>query len=293
MRSPLSRESSQISLDLFERLVNPKLVTGIARKTLDRYVARRRKMQARRRGETVSAETIKKDLRTIRAALTYAHEWGYLPVVPKMPKVDGFESEKRFVLPEHFDAMLSHTGVAEHPANQGYEPGLWWDARLSLLWVAPNRIAAMLLLQWDDLDVEAGTITSQAADNKQKKRHRACVLEVVIEKLQLIRRFDPRIFPWENTRRTLYRQYHRIQQAAGIHLPCDGDHEHAESCHVYGFHDFRRSFATLNGELPVSFQQNQMGHSSYATTLKYVKFAEQQRTYAEQLHLPASMHKQA
>ena len=68
-----SRESSQISLDLFERLVNPRLVIGIARKTLDQHVARRRKMPGRRRGETVSAETIKKDLRTIRAALTYAY----------------------------------------------------------------------------------------------------------------------------------------------------------------------------------------------------------------------------
>jgi len=257
--------------------VNPKLVTGIARKTLDRYMARRRKMPGRRRGDTVSAETIKKDLRTIRAALTYAHEWGYLPVVPKMPKVDGFEAEKRFVLPEHFGAMLSHTDVTEHPANQGYEPGLWWDA--------------MLLLLWDDLDTDAGTITSQAADNKQRKRHLACVPEVVIEKLQLIRLFDPRIFPWENTRWTLYRQYHRIQRAAGIHLPCDGDH--AESCHVYGFHDFRRSFATLNGELPISFQKNQMGHSSYSTTMRYAKFTERQRTYAERLHLPESMHKQA
>lgn len=62
--------------------------------------------------------------------------------------------------------------------------------------------------------------------------------------LKVIQSADPRLLPWNHARRTLDREFHRIQKAAGIHLDCSEDHEHSPECHLYGFHDLRRAHAT-------------------------------------------------
>lgn len=293
MRSSRSRESTTQALDLFEKLAKPCLVQGITTKTLQKFASSRASQPGKKSGDKVAAATIQKELRTIRAALAYAHQWQYLAVVPMMPRVEGFESEKRFVTPEHFGAMLEQCKTAALPGNVGYPASDWWDALLSLLWVAPNRITAMLALRWDDFDLEAGFVVTPAQTNKQKRDHRACVPAVVVEKLRGIKRFGEMVFPWSYGESTLYRQFFKIQTAAGIKLHCNGNHEHTEACHMYGFHDFRRSFATFNDELPASLKQSQMGHSTYATTQRYEKFAKQQATFAERLHLPEALQRKA
>ncbi|MGE5191557.1 MAG: hypothetical protein ACM3U2_03590 [Deltaproteobacteria bacterium] len=75
----------------------------------------------------------------------------------------------------------------------------------------------------------------------------------------------------------------------GIKLDCTGDHEHTDTCHFYRLHDFRRSFATLNHELPASLKQSQTGHSSHATTQRYEQFAKSQENFAGKIYLPPSM----
>lgn len=289
MRSVRSRKSATEALDSFEELVAPCLVRGITDKDLQRYAGKRALMPGHKPGSKVAAATILKELRTVRAALSYAHQWHYLPVVPMLPKVDGFESDKRFVTVEHFDAMLANVAAAGKPADTGYPPADWWDALLSLLWVAPNRIEAALSLRWEHVDLEGGVILTTARSTKQKRDHRACIPPVVADKLRRIKRFSPIVFPWSYGESTLYRHFWRIQAAAGIHLTCTGEHGHTDACHFYGFHDFRRSFATLNDELPTSMKQGQMGHSSYATTQRYEKFAKSRVNFASKIYLSPSM----
>lgn len=291
MRSERSRESSIQALDKFEELASPCLVRGITSKDLQRYAGKRAVMQGHKPGSKMAAATILKELRTVRAALSYAHQWQYLPVVPDLPSVDGFESDKRFVTVEHFDAMLANLSAAKRPTDVGCSTAEWWDALLSLLWVAPNRIQAMLSLRWENVDLDGGTILTTARSTKQKRDHRACLPQVVADKLRLIRRFEPRLFAWNYGESTLYRQFFKIQKAAGIKLVCTGEHECTDSCQYYGFHDFRRSFATLNEDLPASMKQGQMGHSSYATTQRYEQFAKSRQNFAGKIYLPPSMQK--
>jgi integrase len=104
------------------------------------------------------------------------------------------------------------------------------------------------------------------------------------------------VFPWNHNRRTLDTEFHRIQLAAlvkkpdgtegRIHLPCDESHEHTEACHVYGFHDLRRAFATMNADkLTPDALQALMRHKSYQTTQVYINMARQMDAAVASLHV--------
>src|SRR5262245_30583560 len=82
MRSELSRVEAKRCLKRFHEVCKPVMVRGIDRRMLDEYVAKRRNDRGKKKGEVVSAETIRKELRTIRAALSQAHQWGWLRTVP-------------------------------------------------------------------------------------------------------------------------------------------------------------------------------------------------------------------
>jgi integrase len=278
--------------------MKPRHVGLIDRRTLDQYAAKRLKDPGRKPGDTLAAATVKKDLRTIRAALSIAHQWNYLNAIPSLPDVPGLESDKRFVSLDHFEALLE----VLDPATEGhfeprrptvasvpFEPADWWRALLVTLWVSGMRIGAVMALKWSDVDLEAGTAMSRAKDNKSKKDQRVD-LRAAVELLRKLKSFDARVFPWDRDRTALYSHFAKLQTAAGIHLPCPGEHEHTDRCHLYGFHDFRRAHATYNyGRVSDRDLQSQMGHASFATTQRYIKFAEQHREKAYDVLLPKSL----
>jgi integrase len=284
MRASSSREVAVQVLDRFAEVAKPGHVGDVTFNMLNNYVNTRMKERGKVPGSTLSAASIKKELRTIRAALSFALASGMIPSIPLFPSPPGFETEKRHVTPEHLDAMLAHLDAAKFPRDAGYPASGWWDALLTMLWFAPNRIQSILTLHWDDIDLEAGTVRTRATDTKQKRTHVAQIPAVVVEKLKVIRRFSPVVFPWPHGKSTLYHDFFRIQKAAGIKLHCDGDHECTTACQFYGFHDFRRSFATFNelNNLPASFVQSQMGHSTFATTMKYIQASREQVRHVDQ-----------
>ena len=199
----------------------------------------------------------------------------------------------QLVLRSQISLMFANVAAAGKPADTGY-PAEWWrDALLSLLWVVPNRIEAALSLRWEHMDLDSRIILTTARSTKQKRDHRACLPPVVAEKLRRIKQFSPMVFPWRYGESTLYRHFFKIETAAGIKLTCTGEHDHTEACHFYGFHGYRRSFATLNDELPASMKQGQMGHSSYAMTQRYERYADSRANFASKIYLPPSMTKAA
>jgi len=115
---------------------------------------------------------------------------------------------------------------------------------------------------------------------------------VVVEHLKALRSFSPLVFPWTRHERQLWTEFATIQVAAGIHLDCSADHEHSDGCHLYGFHDLRRAFATLNAPaLSADALQKLMRHKSYLTTQRYINMADQLTTAVEVLHVPANLQK--
>jgi hypothetical protein len=111
---------------------------------------------------------------------------------------------------------------------------------------------------------------------------------VVVEYLKKIVGDGPLVFPWDHDPRTLWVEFTRIQQGAGIHLTCREKHDHTPSCHVYGFHDFRRAFATVNApRLKPEVLQRLMRHKSYQTTQKfYINPTSQMQDAVSDMPLP-------
>lgn len=171
-RSEHSRYLAGRSFDLFEKLIAPKYVSRVDEKALDTFVAKRLKMRGKKKGDTVSAETVKKELRTIRAALTYAVRWRYLAIVPAKPEVDGYGKDKLFVTEKHFDAIMRHCNAARLPQDLNCSPTDFWQVLLATAWVTGMRRSALLAILWDDVDLEAGIIVSRYRENKAKRDQR-------------------------------------------------------------------------------------------------------------------------
>ena len=131
------------------------------------------------------------------------------------------------------------------------------------------------------------TSITRHADNKGKRDDVMRLHTVVLEHLRGIASFEPVVFPWYHSREGLWTHFGKIQRAAGIHLPCHEKHVHTPSCHVYGFHDLRRAFATVNAEtLSADALQSLMRHKSYTTTQRYINMARQLDRAVETLHVP-------
>src|SRR5262249_51220578 len=137
------------------------------------------------------------------------------------------------------------------------------------------------------LDLDAGTAINRAEHNKGRRDELVKLHPVVIDHLRKLAGFTLTVFPWNHDQRTLYTQFARIQEAAGIHLSCDKEHEHTRFCHVYGFHHLRRAFATMNADkLTPDALQALLRHKSYLTTQKYINMARQMDTAVAALHVP-------
>jgi integrase len=174
-----------------------------------------------------------------------------------------------YVTPEHFAAIYKACDSARMPEDQPYPAADWWRGLIVLAYMTGWRIGDVLGLARQDVDLKEGTAVTrcETEGNKGKRDEQVKLAPVVVEHLTRLAALDPGMFPWNHNLRTLDEEWLRIQQAAGIHLPCRKKHEHTEHCHAYGFRDLRRAFATMNASrLSADALQSLMRHKSYQTT---------------------------
>jgi integrase len=283
-----TRDEAETCLDHFERVVKPKNMLGITTEHVDRYVAARRQEPGKKKGECVSPATINKELRHVKAALAKAKKWKMLRELPDFDFERQVQKLPTYMTPEHFAAVYAACGQAKLPRDlQGATAADWWRGVLVTGYMTGWRIGDMLALRRDDLDLDAGTAVTRGEDNKGKRDERVELHPAVVGHLKRLAGFGPLVFPWDYHRRTLDTEWHRIQEAAGVHLPCHAKHEHTDACHVYGFHDLRRAFATQNAQaLGGDVLQAMMRHKSYETTKVYINLAPQMTGAAAKLHVP-------
>jgi integrase len=282
-----TRPQVERSLNHFEQLVKPVRIFAITTAHVDDFVAARRQQPGEKKGSLVSPATVNHELRHVRAALAVAAEWGYLPKLPRFRAEREAKRLPTYVTGEHFAAIYRACDTARLPRGLPYPPADWWRGLIVYGYMTGWRISDMLGLRRDDLDLEGGYAVTRYEDNKPNRDDRVKLHPVVVEHLRRLPGFTPTVFPWNYNPRTLDRAFHRVQRAAGIHLACPGRHEHSPSCHVYGFHDLRRAFATMNAaRLTPDTLQALMRHKSYTTTQLYINMARQVDEAAAALHVP-------
>jgi integrase len=199
-----------------------------------------------------------------------------------------------YVTGDHFAAIYGACGEARFPQVQGIDPGDWWRALIVMAYMTGWRISDLLGLRRDDLDLKAGTAITRAEDNKGKRDELVKLNPVVVDHLTKLAGFGSHVFAWDHGGVTLYRVFAGIQEAAGIHLPCHDEHQHTRYCHVYGFHDLRRAFATMNADrLSADALQKLMRHKSYTTTQVYINLACQMDEAVANLYVPDVLRKKA
>jgi integrase len=282
-----TRDQVKTCLDHFERLINPKRVATLTTQAVDDFIAARRKEPGKKGGSLLSPASINHDLRHIKATLKVAVEWGYLPVLPKFRMEKVPKKLPTYTTGDHFAAIYKACEQAKMPTGLACSPADWWRALIVMGYMTGWRISDMLGLWRDDLNLEAGTAITRWGSNKGKRDELVKLHPVVVEHLRKLAGFDPRVFPWNHNRRTLQTEFAKIQEAAKIKLPCTEAHEHTRFCHVYGFHDLRRAFATMNADkLTPDALQALMRHKSYQTTQVYINMARQMDEAVASLHVP-------
>jgi integrase len=118
-------------------------------------------------GSKVSPATVNRELRHVKAFLRVAHDWGYLPAVPKVRMVREPEKIGPVMTPEHFQAIYAACDSAGRPGGLPCPPAEWWRAMLTFLLTTGWRIEEALAFRRDDLDLATGRIVTRTADNKR------------------------------------------------------------------------------------------------------------------------------
>lgn len=285
--APNTRRQVINALNHFERIVNPRLMKSIKTQAIDIYRAQRRAEGGKKRESIVSRATVNKELRHLRAVLRKARKWGYIDAIVDFD----FEKEPKklpqFVTPEHFAAIYKACDVAKVPEGATYHAADWWRGLIVMAYMTGWRISELMGLTRDDLDLEKGEAITRADVNKGKRDEAVKLHPVVVAHLAKLKGFTPKVFSWRQSQYRLMAEFASIQEAAGIHLTCQGKHEHTRYCHVYGFHDLRRAFATMNAaKLTPDALQALMRHKSYQTTQRYINMSRQLDAAVDSLHVP-------
>lgn len=274
---PQTKRLTLEALNHFERLVKPKKMVSIKTQAIDTFIARRRTERGKKPKSTISPATVNRQLRHLKAVMRIAKDWKYLTEVPKFRMLREPGKLVRFITPEHFAALYKACEDAEWPDDLANVAAAdWWRGLLVFGYMTGWRINEILSLRREDLDLDAGAAITRADDNKGKRDERTKLHAVIVEHLRRLPGFDRMVFRWSRSSEHLYEQFHTLQKAAGIKLDP-----------LYGFHDLRRAFATMNAKrLTADSLQKLMRHKSYATTQRYINMASQLDEAVDALHVP-------
>jgi integrase len=274
-----TRGDALIVLGHFERIIKPARVQAVTSKTIADYVAQRRTESGMRPGTLVSPATINKELRTLRAMFRTAKKWKYLHEPPEFDFQKEPEKLATYIPPEDLAALYGACDKAKYPRGLPYSAGDWWRALLVAAYMTGWRIGALLALLWEDVDLDEGCIITRAEHNKGKRDAKVIVHPLVVDHLRKLVAFHRTVFPWRYNRRKLYEEFDSLQVEAKIR---PGGRKAR-----YGFHDFRRAFATMNAlNMTGDALQHLMQHRDYGTTQRYINIARQLTPAVQNLFVP-------
>lgn len=246
--APMHKPSAAVfrgSLDLFERLINPTVVSAIDAECIAGYLAKLREQPGRKAGSKMGVQTIRKHAAILKVALGYAHEWKYrgdMPVV-KLPKAP--EDDPVPMPLEIFKKVYAAANAAIYPKQYSdITAAEWWRAALVLAATTGARLGELLALEWACVDLENGLATIDAQKTKAKRTATLHLVPLAIQHLMRIRQMhEPEVLPWDRSPRKLWDEFERIQRAAGVTRPAK---ESGAPDEFWGFHSLRKLFLSAN-----------------------------------------------
>jgi integrase len=253
---PTTHGAYEMSLKSFTKFYEHFPIRKIKEATLEDFTAKRL-------GEKVSAATVNKDLRHVRAVLRWAHRRKYLGEPPRFTDAFIREDKRRpVVMPEEeFRAILA-AGKKVQFKNRPYE---WWRVFLYLAYYTGLRRGELLGLAWDDIHLDDNEIVVRYHTSKGRKERLVPINPDLTAILKEWRAAAPKeekaVLPWSrDSLRNIYDDWHAMQKAAGI---ADGDHYVPKHC--------RSSCASLliAAGVPTAVVKDFLGHEHITTTEMY------------------------
>jgi integrase len=234
----------------------------------------------------LSPATVNKHLRHVAAVLNRAGpRWpgskrSTLRILDDVPGCESLRTERH--LPRDVDdatlaAIVAACRFAVYPRIAGVQPRRWWEALLLAALTTGYRHAGLLSLRWDGIDWQRATVRLEACGDKCRRERIKPLRAELLIRLQAIQNGSPLIFAWPHSSVTWYRQWHAIQEAAGL----------PRSAHIT-FHDLKRACLTRVARVGGSAWAVQLmgDHSSIRTSEAYVNATSEARAMVERLPLP-------
>jgi len=226
-------------------------LTDLSDDTVNRYLAWFRQLPR-------AAASVNKERSNLLAIWRFAARKRFVEQWPDVdPEIEpkripqAWTSDQVFRL---FASIKKETGlIAGIPAAQ------WWEALHLVGWDTGERIAALMGLQWADVDLSGRWVLCRAESRKGKREDRIYRIALdTCELLRQIRRPFKHVFEWPYCRNYIWQKYSQILRRAG--LPSDRRSK---------FHRLRRTVAS-NFEAAGGDATALLGHSRRSITERYL-----------------------
>lgn len=213
---PGTEAAYRLSLNHFKRLVKAKHVHEIDAGILQDFVLDRRTKK-------VSAATVNKDLRAIRASLKWAKERRYIAECPRFREIFVREDVKApVVIPvtqrDAIIAALEDPELALSVRSAG-----WWRLFVELIAELGIRRGEALEMHWKAVNLERREVAVYSETSKGRRDRTLPISDSLVALLSQWREQlsavepDDAVLPWEkNTYRQFYDDWDRIVLAAGL-----------------------------------------------------------------------------
>ncbi|HEV2948227.1 MAG TPA: site-specific integrase [Gemmataceae bacterium] len=252
---PDTQDNYRATLDLFERICNPRQIRSISERTVSLFVAGLRKEPGRRNKNGMMASTIKVRLQFLHCALAWAVGQGMLPKCPKFPRIKVPKKDPQPVFKETFERLFDQ---AEDDPTRAF---------LLCGWLAGLRLSEAFALEWEPnekapyVDFGRNKIIVPAEFAKAAKDQWVPLDPVLRDALEAVPRKGTKVFRFRDskgrplTASGISQRVRDLAKQAGVKL---------------GMHALRRGFGCrYAANVSAHVLQRLMRHANIKTTLDY------------------------
>lgn len=202
---------------------------------------------------------------------------GILDRAPWIKPLRTMKRKPRPVADDLLDTLYRACETAGYPRIAGVAPRFWWRALVVTALCSGYRRGALMALRWTWISLlpDIAEIRLPAEEDKCREARVKPISRLVVLHLTRIRTPADLVFPFPHSSRTFYREWHRIQDVAGIER------------HIK-VHDLKRACSSRYAAIASPWVVQEIGDwSNLETSRSYVNASDEARLAVNRLRLPA------